>query len=120
MGSLDWKWIAIGVAIMFGIQFGAGLVLGIILAASGVPPESAFWPILIIAILGYLAGGFIVGRKSAGKTIIEPGISAVIAVLLSLVLSGSFGLVDILIGSVLPLLVALLGGYLGERAQGTI
>ena len=35
------------------------------------------WLALLINVLAFLIGGFIVGIKSAGRTIIEPGISAV-------------------------------------------
>src|SRR5262245_10559011 len=51
------------------------------------------------AVLNFLAfaiGGFIVGVKSAGRTILEPGISAAVAVLIALLISGNFTVVNLL------------------------
>jgi hypothetical protein len=62
-------------------------------------------------------GGFIVGLRSAGRTILEPGISAAIAVALSLLIGGAFTLGNLLAGGLVPFLAGLLGGWLGERRQ---
>ena len=77
---------------------------------------------LFLAVLNFLAfliGGFIVGLKSAGKTILEPGLSAAIAVLFALVISGNFSLGGLLAGGLVPFAAGILGGWLGERRQGT-
>ena len=73
----------------------------------------------IVNFLSFMIGGFIVGVKSAGRTILEPGISAAIAVLIALIISGNFTLVNILAGGVVPFVAGVLGGWLGERRQGT-
>ena len=65
-------------------------------------------------------GGFIVGLKSAGRTILEPGISAAIAVIIALLISGNFGLLNIIAGGLVPFIAGVLGGWLGERRQGTV
>jgi hypothetical protein len=75
--------------------------------------------IVLAVVLNFLAfaiGGFIVGLKSTGRTILEPGISAAIAVLIA----GSFSILNIIVAGIVPFLAGVLGGWLGERRQGTV
>jgi hypothetical protein len=128
-GKLDWKWIGIGVVVMIVLNLIAGLILGLFL---GPQLEGATTPedvqlgggqIVLAAVLNFLAfaiGGFIVGLKSAGRTILEPGISAAIAVLIALLISGNFSIGNIIVGGIVPFLAGVLGGWLGERRQGTV
>ena len=71
----------------------------------------------LISIASFALGGYIVGVKSPGRTILEPGISAAVAVVVGLLLSGAFTLGNLLAGGLVPFLAGLLGGYLGERQQ---
>lgn len=128
-GKLDWKWIGIGVLVMLVLNLVAGLILGLFLGPQleGVTsPEDvqlSGGQIVLAAALNFLAfaiGGFIVGLKSAGRTILEPGISAAIAVLIALLISGSFTIGNIIAGGIVPFLAGVLGGWLGERRQGTV
>lgn len=127
--GLDWRWIGIGVAIMFGLNFVATLLI-MALFVSAMPtapasPEEAAAAVgagrlalaALISVAAYLIGGYIVGLKSRGRTILEPGISAAIAVLIALLIGGGFSLQTLLVGALIPFLAALLGGYLGERRQ---
>lgn len=130
MGNLDWKWIGIGVLIMVGLNIAAGFILALMFGpqlremtdAAAVNEmtfsggQAAFMAILNV--LAFLIGGFIVGVKSAGKTIIEPGISAAIAVLIALLLSGQFSFVNLIVGGLVPFVSGVAGGWLGERRQG--
>ena len=75
--------------------------------------------IAVINILAYAIGGFIVGVRSAGRTVIEPGISAAIAVLIALLISGNFTVVNLIAGGLIPFVAGVVGGWLGERRQGT-
>ena len=128
-GGLDWKWIGIGVAVMIVLNLVAGVILGLVMAPKleGVtsPEEVQFsgGQALLAALLNFLAfaiGGFIVGVKSSGRTILEPGISAAIAVLIALLISGSFGIVNLIVAGIVPFLAGVLGGWLGEKRQGTV
>jgi hypothetical protein len=128
-GGLDWKWIGIGVAVMLVLNLLAGLILGLIVAPQleGVtdPAQVQFsgGQVMLAAVLNFLAfaiGGFIVGIKSTGRTILEPGISAAIAVLIALLISGNFGVVNLIAGGIVPFLAGVLGGWLGEKRQGTV
>jgi hypothetical protein len=128
-GMLDWKWIGIGVVVMIVLNLVAGLILGLVLAPQleGVTsPEEVQLTggqVALATVLNFLAfaiGGFIVGLKSAGRTILEPGISAAIAVVIALLISGNFSIVNIMVGGIVPFLAGVLGGWLGEKRQGTV
>ena len=128
-GRLDWKWIGIGVVVMIVLNLVAGLVLGLFLGSQleGVTsPEDVQLTggqVVLASVLNFLAfaiGGYIVGVKSAGRTILEPGISAAIAVLIALLISGNFTVVNLLAVGLVPFIAGLLGGWFGERRQGTV
>jgi hypothetical protein len=127
--TLDWKWIGIGVVVMIVLNLVGGLVLGLVLGpqmegvASPEDVQLSGGQIALAAVINVLAfaiGGFIVGLKSAGRTILEPGISAAIAVLIALLISGNFSILNIIAAGLIPFLAGVLGGWLGERRQGTV
>ena len=124
--NLDWKWIGSGVLIMIGLNFVAGIILVATLGSQleGITDpadiEMTTGQIGLAALLNFLAfaiGGFIVGVKSAGRTIIEPAIAAALAVGVALMLSGNFSLGNLVAGGLVPFLSGLLGGWLGEKRQ---
>lgn len=132
-GKLDWKWIGIGVLIMVALSIAAGFILALILGPqlrevadpaqlsdpSQIPLSGGQLALMAVAnVLVFLIGGFIVGVKSAGRTIIEPGISAAIAVLIGLLISGNFTLGNLFVGGLVPFAAGIAGGWLGERRQG--
>ncbi len=128
MGTLDWKWIGIGIVLMIVLSLIGGLLLGLILGPQleGVtsPEEMQLSGgqmalAAVINILAFAIGGFIVGLKSAGRTILEPGISAAIAVVIVLLISGNISIANIIAGGLVPFIAGILGGWLGERRQGT-
>jgi hypothetical protein len=128
MRKLDWKWIAIGVVVMVALSLIAGIILALVLGsqikdATNVQNVTLSGGqlvlIAVINILAYAIGGFIVGVGSAGRTIIEPGISAAIAVLIALLISGNFTVVNLIAGGLIPFVAGVVGGWLGERRQGT-
>jgi hypothetical protein len=124
--KLDWKWIGIGVVIMVVLNIVVGLILGAVLAPQlkeVTDPENVSlsgWQVLLAAALNFLAfliGGYIVGVKSVGRTNLVPGISAAIAVVIALIVSGNFTVLNLLGGGLVPFLAGVLGGWLGERRQ---
>lgn len=129
MGNLDWKWIGIGVVIMVALSLVGGLLIGMLLAPqlqTATSPEDLeniqlsggqVVMAMVINLLAFVIGGFIVGLKSAGRTILEPGISAAIAVLIALIFSGGFTIGNLLIAGLIPFGAGILGGWLGERRQ---
>jgi hypothetical protein len=124
VGNLDWKWIGFGVLIMLGLAFAAGLILAFALGLEGTAEGEEIaltggQAVLVAAanFLTFMIGGYIVGVKSAGRTIIEPGISAALAVVIGLLLAGSFTLGAMIAGGIVPFAAGVLGGWLGERRQ---
>lgn len=124
--KLDWKWIGYGVLIMFGLSFLVGALFALMLApgmgdvSDPADIEISGGQLAVAALLNFLAfavGGFIVGIRSAGRTIIEPAIAAAIAVAIGLLISGNLGVSSLLAAGLVPFLAALLGGWLGERRQ---
>ena len=126
--NLDWKWIGIGVLIMIALNFAAGIIMALVLGPAVQQATTveditlSGGQVALLALVNFLSfviGGFIVGLKSAGRTILEPGISAAVAVIIALLLSGNFTVVNILTGGVVPFVAGVVGGWLGERRQGT-
>ena len=124
--NLDWKWIGLGALIMIALSLVAGLILGVIVGSQleGVTDPADIQlsggAIALAALLNFLAfalGGFIVGVKSAGRTILEPAIAAAVSVAIALLLSGNLTIVNVIAGGLVPFLAGLLGGWLGERRQ---
>jgi len=124
--NLDWKWVGIGILIMLGLSLVAGIIAALLFGSQleGVtsPEDISFSgsQMALISILNFLAfviGGYIVGIKSAGKTIIEPAIAALISVAIGLLLSGNFNIAYLLTSGFIPFLAGLLGGWLGEKKQ---
>ena len=127
--GLDWRWIGIGVAIMLGLNLVASLFLTLLIggdlpSAAATPEEAAAalggGRLALGALLGiatFAIGGYIVGVRSSGRTVLEPAVSAAIAVVIGLVLGGALTLGNLLAGGLVPFLAGLLGGYLGERRQ---
>jgi hypothetical protein len=127
-GGLDWKWIGIGVLIMLALNIVGGLILGLVLGPqpagiTGVEEINLTGGQMALAavinFLSFAIGGFIVGIKSTGRTILEPGISAAIAVVIVLLISGNFTLGNMIMSGLIPFAAGVLGGWIGERRQGT-
>jgi type II secretory pathway component PulF len=124
--NLDWKWIGIGALIMIAMSLVAGFILTIFLAPQleGMTDPTEIQlsggQLALIALLNFLAyviGGFIVGVKSAGRTILEPALAAALAVAIALLVSGVFSVGNLIAGGLVPFFAGLLGGWLGERRQ---
>ena len=127
-GKLDWKWIGIGVLIMVALNLVGGLILALIIGSEleGVTDVNEITltggQMALIGVINFLAfaiGGFIVGIRSTGRTILEPGISAAIAVVIGLLISGNLTLGNIIAGGLVPFAAGVLGGWLGEKRQAT-
>ena len=122
--NIDWKWVGLGTLIMLVLGIAAGVIFGVIAASAleGVtdPADvslSGGQMALagLLNVLAFAVGGYIVGLKSAGRTIWEPAIAAAVAVAFVLLLSGNFGLGNVIGAGLVPFLAALGGGWLGEK-----
>ena len=121
---LDWKWIGIGALIMLALSLVASFITTLFLRSElqGITDVEQIslsgGQMAVVGILNFLAfivGGFIVGKKSIGRTILEPGISAAVAVIVLLLFAGGFTLPNVIAGGLVPFLAGVLGGWLGEQ-----
>jgi hypothetical protein len=110
-------WIFGGALIMIFLNVFAGLGIGL----AGI--TASLWLFAGVGAACFILGGFIVGRWSAGSTILEAGLAAFVATLVSIgihYVRGTVRLepVAIAIVGLPPFLCGLLGGYIGEKVQG--
>jgi len=126
--NIDWKWVGLGTLIMLLLSIVAGIIFGVFAASAleGVadPGDVSLTGgqmalAGLLNVLAFAAGGYIVGLKSAGRTIWEPAISAAVAVAFVLLLSGNFSAGNVLGGGLVPFLAGLGGGWLGEKRQAS-
>ncbi len=113
--SFSWGWTIGGTVLMFVTSFFGGFVA----AGAGITSPLA---IAGIAVLCFFVGGFVIGWKSEGQTILEGGLAAVFAILISLGTKG-FGRallepIALVIGVGIPFGAGLLGAFIGELVQG--
>jgi hypothetical protein len=110
---VEYRWIGIGLLYILGLQ-----IMGDALIAA----KGAVLPVTetLVSLLAFFVGGVMVGEHSPEKTIKEPAIAAVIAVAILLMVERDFTAQVFIKGSVLPFIFALVGGYIGEKWQGTI
>jgi hypothetical protein len=104
--KVDIKWIALGTLIMIVVVLIFGLLGGILGGFAG--------------ILGYLVGGILIGRLSAGVTIWEAGIAGAITVIIgasALLFVGMIPIVAVITASLIGFVIAFLGGWIGEKWQ---
>ena len=124
--NIDWKWVGLGSLIMLVLGILAGIIFGMVAgpALEGVTsPEDVqltggqMAMAGILNLLAFAVGGYIVGLKSAGRTIWEPAIAAAVSVAFVLFLSGNFSFGNVLAGGLVPFLAGVGGGWLGEKKQ---
>jgi hypothetical protein len=112
-------WVLGGTVIMLITNLLAGLLAGMMGVRSLVVLTG-------IAVGCFAFGGFIIGWKSEGRTILEAGLAAALATGVSLAIryfvmhQGIAGMepAALAIGLGIPFLAGLLGGWIGEKVQG--
>ncbi len=116
--GLNFKWIGIGLVCMFVLAI-AGFAYTYIVSGMGI--HVIDMKVALIWLDAFFIGGVIIGKMSPGKTILEPAIAAILALLL-LFLAVDIGIfqINVIILMLHAFLFALIGGYIGERWQGTI
>ncbi len=117
--SFDFKWAAISFAIFAVLQLIALVLLPMVI--DSYDPQGL--PGLLISAAVWFVGGALVGLVSPGKTFIEPGVGALIAVVPTLIYLNSIAdvyrlsLLANVVGGMIGVMVTLLGGFLGEKLQ---
>lgn len=118
---LHWKWILLSIGVFLIVQLLLSAVFGLFgILTFGI----GFALFIIVKPVTYFAGGFFSGLLSRGITILEPALGAAIIAFLGGFFDARWLLPHRLswtIGSsIVAFLVALVGAYIGERAQGTV
>jgi hypothetical protein len=114
--EFSWGWCVGGAALVFVTQFLGGFIA----IGAGVTNVLALYG---VAIACYAVTGFVIGWKSEGRTILEGGIAAVLAIAIAMALKG-ISLAVVLDPLVAALGIgatfgaAVLGAFVGEQAQG--
>lgn len=104
--NISIKWVAIStlVIIVFAI---IGGIIGAVIGDLGIS--------YLFIFLSFFAGGIIIGKKSPGKTVIEPGIASAIALSIMAIVFDAGGS---MFSMAVAFIMGVAGGYFGERWQG--
>ena len=115
----QWKWVLVGIVVGFALNiffvfFLSTVFLNWLLKAA-----------FVGFVISFVVTGFVVGMKSPGKTIREPAVAALAAVILDWIFLGIIihlmvPLTYLIVGLVLGFLLSLLGAWLGEKYQESI
>ena len=114
--QIDWSWVF------------AGCMVGITIAFTVVSILSFFmgyqeWVHFVAFAIGLLSTGFIVGRRSAGKTIWEAALAGLITVIICtdfvFIALVTFDSSYIVLGLLLGVVASLVGGIIGEKMQSS-
>ncbi|MDY0004151.1 MAG: zinc ribbon domain-containing protein [Polyangia bacterium] len=133
--GFDWRWMLGGTVIItltaLGFLYGINEALGSEVLAWSL--SRRFFLLITIVSFSFFVGGILVGRMSAGVTLKEPAAAGAVACLIvffvakNFVWAGTQGyrVFDVQVGYLvlmLPLCVGLayVGGWVGEKWQGTI
>jgi len=112
--KVEWPWIVCGTTV--------GITVSVVLISSIVVWLGAHMQLLLYAfLLGLLFTGFLMGLRSPSSTLLESALAGFLTVILSIDIvivtlvpvNGRVKLGGVIVG----LLVAMIGGYIGERVQ---
>ena len=109
-------WVIGGSALMIVTNLFGGIVAG------GVGVTS-IWVLAGVAVGCFAVGGFVIGWKSEGQTILEAGIAAVVALAASFLIRNARlpdDPVVLGIGFGVPFVAAIIGAWIGEKVQGDV
>ena len=129
--TLKLRWVVGGAFVMLAV----GMVVGgaiLALAAPGVlrqgtvereDPEAVAGRLVALGaglLASFFIGGVVIGRLSKGRTIVEPGLAACLAAGVLLLVTGALdkGMAAMLCAAPVLALLAMAGGWLGEKWQG--
>ena len=112
--GLRWKWVFISIMLILITQFALGFSAGIVFYLMKL---SANQPVIIglITAISFFLGSMWAAYKSPGLTIKEPAIGSAIWVVLTNLFTRNFS--GVLLGWVIPYLLALGGAKCGENLQ---
>jgi hypothetical protein len=114
--SFSVGWTIGGTVLMFITNLGGGF-------AAGLAGITSIYAMAGLGALCFALGGFIIGWKSEGQTILEAGLAAALATAITVSVRGALGSlimqpVALVIGLGIPFAAGVLGGWIGEKVQG--
>ena len=112
----QWKWVLVGIVVGFALNIFFVFLLSTIFLNWLL--KSAF----VGFVISFVVTGFVVGLKSPGKTIREPAVAGIAAVILDCIFLGIIvhlmvPVTYLIVGLVLGFLLSFLGAWLGEKYQ---
>jgi hypothetical protein len=113
--NFSWGWCVGGMVLMFITNwFGGFLEAGL-----GI---TSIWANAGISLAAFAIGGFVIGWQSEGRTIIEGGIAALLAIGVAVAIRGlpTIDPIALSIGFGIPFGAAILGAWIGELVQGNV
>lgn len=118
MERIDWKWVVISIVIFLVAQ----VVLNFVFTVFGILTLGFGFLIFLVAKpIIYFVGGYITGRASPGRTVLEPAIGAVVIVVAGTIFDAvqarPSGLVGTILSGLIAFFFAILGARAGERAS---
>ncbi len=135
-GAFDWRWMGLGTLLMAAaaLLFLVGMQVALGERLTGLSPGSRLMVLLGVVGSAFFVGGMLVGRMSAGVTLREPALAGALScvlvfgaarILVWADLGGFRAVYDLRLSGLLLLVpmavgLAYLGGWVGEKWQGTI
>lgn len=121
--STPWIFASMGIILAFELLLGG--VLPHLLAGRFVAHPTALKIQVLLMLVSFFLGGFIVGLVSPGVRLAEPAIGAAASVGITFLFTAftplvfyRFSMGRLLVGAIVAFLIAMAGAHLGERATG--
>lgn len=123
--AFSWSWVFAGVLVFTLAEVAIGMIFGPLVIGRFVSPMLRMRVEMILHLTSFFAGGVAFGVMTPGVRLAEPGVAAVISVLLSFLMSFflpytfvHFSLDKIFVSGGIACLLAVFGTYVAERSLG--
>jgi hypothetical protein len=114
--KFQWKWVLVGIVVGFALN------IFFVFLLSTIFPNWLLKSAFVGFVISFVVTGFLVGLHSPGKTLREPAVAGIIAVILDWTFLGMLvhlviPITYLIVGVILGFLLSLLGAWLGEKYQ---
>jgi hypothetical protein len=124
--KFDWRWVSVGFLFMVGAHIGVYWLLRPVISDLTLRQERVVTGAALtagVALAIYFLGGLLIGRMSVGRTVKEPavgGVLAVVGVFVFQLFLGQVNIAGLVIGAPFCFGVAYVGGLVGEKWQARV